>query len=101
MEHQIDMIATGETWFYVIIKNPGNEEEFLGFTDERTSEKFLPAFKTKEEAQKCFALMPRDIFNEKYEAQAVIGEDILMTAQEQGHKVYLLDEKGHILQHLN
>ncbi|MBU1194237.1 MAG: DUF4907 domain-containing protein [Proteobacteria bacterium] len=97
----MDTISINDTWFYVIIQNPGIDEEFLGFNDETTHKKFIPAFKTKEDAKKCFALMPRDLFKEKYEAQAVIGEDILLAAEEQGHKVYLLDEKGRILQHLN
>lgn len=73
----------------------------MGFSDEKTKEKFIPAFKTKEDAQACFTLMPKDIFNATYGIQAVIEEDLLGTAMKNGHKIYLLDEKGTILNYLN
>jgi hypothetical protein len=45
--------------------------------------------------------MPKDLFNGKYATQAVIEDDILAVAKENGHKIYLLDEKGTILDYLN
>jgi len=90
-----------DTWLYVIVRDPGtNGEEFLGFSDENTNEKFIPAFKTKQDAKACFALLPKDAFNEKYEVHAVIEEDILGAAKDQGHAVFLLDEEGKILKQL-
>ncbi len=91
-----------QNWYYVIIQEPGTpSEQFVGFTDDKASEKFLPAFKTQQDAKACFSLMPKDIFNQKYELQAIIEEDLLNLAAEYGHKIYLLDEKGSILNHLN
>jgi hypothetical protein len=102
LEDQIKNIKINENWYYIIIQNPGTEtEQFVGFSDEKTKEKFIPAFKTKEEAAKCFALMPKDLFNGNYDTQAVIEDDILSAAKENGHKIYLLDEKGTILDNLN
>lgn len=87
-----------ENWLYVIIQNPGApEEEFLGFQDEETQEKFIPAFKHQEDAKACFMLMPKDIFTANYDTQAVILEDIVRAAEENGHRIYLLNEKGAIL----
>ncbi len=93
---------TNAKWFYIIIQDPETpKEQFVGFSDSKTQEKFIPAFNTKEHAQECFALMPKDLFNGRYDTQAVIKDDLVDVANEQGHKIYLLDEKGTILQNLN
>jgi hypothetical protein len=102
LENQDQDIKIDERWYYVIIQNPNtSSEQYVGFTDEKINEKFIPAFKTKENAQRCFALMPKDIFNATYGIQAVIEEDLFGAAMENGHKIYLLDEKGTILDYLN
>lgn len=102
MEDQSKKIKIDEKWYYVIIQNPDSStEQFVGFNDGKTDEKFLPVFKTKEQATQCFALMPKDLFMGSYDTQAVIEEDILTVANKNGHKVYLLDEKGTILDQLN
>ncbi|MBT7259832.1 MAG: hypothetical protein HN888_01790 [Desulfobacula sp.] len=102
MENQFEDNETAENWYYIIIQDPNTQsEQFVGFSDGKTKEKFLPAFKTKEEARTCFALMPKDLFNGKYDTQAVIEDDLLAVANENGHKIYLLDEKGTILKYLN
>ena len=92
---------TTDTWLYIIIRDPNtSSEQFVGFSDEKTNEKFLPAFKTKQDAKACFAMLPKDVFNGKYEVHAVIKEDVMNTAEDQGHKVFLLDEEGNILKQL-
>ena len=102
MENQFEDSETAENWYYIIIQDPNTQtEQFVGFSDGKTKEKFVPAFKTKEEARTCFALMPKDLFNGKYDTQAVIEDDLLAVANENGHKIYLLDEKGTILKYLN
>jgi len=102
LENQFKNSETAENWYYIIIQDPNTQtEQFVGFNDGKTKEKFLPAFKTKEEARTCFALMPKDLFNGQYDTQAVIEEDLLAVANENGHKIYLLDEKGTILKYLN
>lgn len=91
-----------DNWHYVIVQNPGTSaEELVGFADNSTRKKFLPAFKTKQDAQKCFQLLPKDLFKEKYDIHAVIEEDVLATAQKGGHQVFLLDDTGQILKPLN
>ena len=91
-----------ENWYYVIVQDSGEPtEQVVGFSEENTHKKFLPAFKTKQDAESCFARMPRDIFNKKYDSQAIIEEDLLQAAAENGHKIYILDEKGSILNPLN
>lgn len=103
LEDQAQDIKThDDTWYYVIIQNPETAtEQYVGFVDQKTDEKFVPVFKTKDSAQACFALMPKDIIHAKYGIQAVIEEDLLNTAKRNGHRIYLLDEKGTILNYLN
>lgn len=91
-----------DTWYYVIVQNPGtSSEEFVGFLDDNSRKKFLPAFKTKQDAHRCFQLLPKDLFREKYDIHAVIEEDLLATAEKAGHQVFLLDDTGQILKPLN
>jgi hypothetical protein len=94
--------GTKENWYYIIIRDPGTStEQFVGFSDGKSEEKFIPAFKTKEEARACFAMMPKDLFSGDYDTQAVIKDDLLNTAIENDHRIYLLDEKGKILKEFN
>jgi hypothetical protein len=91
-----------DTWYYVIVQNPGTSaEELVGFHDDNTRKKFLPAFKTKQDARKCFQMMPKDLFRETYDIHAVIEEDVLTAAEKSGHQVFLLDDTGQILKPLN
>jgi len=90
-----------EAWYYVVIQSPGtSDEKLLGYSDEETQSTFIPCFKTKETAQQCFLLMPKDIMKEKYEVQAVIGEDLIRHAEENRFNIFLLDDKGKILEQI-
>ena len=87
-----------DTWYYVVVQNPGIfNEHFLGYTNQETETTFIPVFKTKEIAQQCFLIMPKDIMNEKYEIQAILKDDIIDQTQNTDYEILLLDEKGSIL----
>ena len=90
------------TWYFVIIQNPGtSSEQFVGYLDKETKATFIPAFKTKEIAQQCFLLMPKDIMNEKYETQAIIKEDLMDQAKKNNYEVFLLNDKGTMLEQIS
>lgn len=102
MENFNKQPGTDKNWYYVIVQNPGTStEQFVGFNDTKTDDKFIPAFKTKENAKSCFELMPKDFFNGTYDTQAVIDDDLYAIAEEHGHRIYLLDSKGTVLDYLN
>ena len=102
MNEQNKTTGTNSAWYYVIVQDPGScHEQFVGFNDPKTDEKFLPAFRTKESAKACFSIMPKDALNGQYDTQAVIQEDLITAAEKAGHNVYLLDEKGTILDYIN
>ena len=88
-----------DIWYYVIIQNPETQDsEILGYTDEKSKVTFIPAFASKEIAQQCFMIMPKDIMKDRYEAQAIIQEDLSIHARKTGHEVLLLDERGKVLE---
>ena len=93
---------TKEIWYYVVVQNPETSSaQFMGYTDKETNATFIPCFKSKEIAQQCFLLMPKDIMNEKYEIQAIINEDLVNLAQKNDYKIFLLDDKGKILEQIS
>ena len=97
----MDNMEITENWYYVIIRNPDTPySEFVGFSDDTTDEKFVPVFKNKQDAKACFAKLPKDVFKEKYDVHAVIQDDIITTASQEGHDVYVVDETGRILNQL-
>lgn len=89
------------TWYYIIVQEPGTEDEQIaGFEEKDTGKLFIPAFKTKEEAQQCFLLMPKDIMKYTYEAQAIIEEDLMRYADQAGYRVFLMNEKSTLIKQL-
>jgi hypothetical protein len=90
-----------DEWFYCVIENSGSfADNVMGFEHNDIGTKFIPVFNTKEEAQQCFLLMPKDVMNLKYEVQAVIKEDLFTQTEETGHKIFIMDHKGQIIKEL-
>ncbi len=73
----------------------------MGFTQDDIQNTFIPAFATKEEAQQCFLMMPKDIMHNKYEVQAVMEDELISVAGERGFHVYIMDDKGRIKRRLD
>ena len=91
-----------DTWYYIIIQNPETDgEQFVGYSDQKTGATFIPAFKTKDIAQHCFSIMPKDIMNNKYEAQAIIKEDLIAEAKKNNYDIFLMNDKGCILEKIS
>ncbi|MBT3310674.1 MAG: hypothetical protein HN379_01630 [Desulfobacteraceae bacterium] len=85
-----------DSWVWVMIQNPGENEQLLGQIEEETDTSFIPTFVGKEEALKCYGLLAREN-NIKYEAQAIIYEDLVNHASNNGFMIFLLDSEGKIL----
>ncbi len=90
-----------DEWFYCVVENTGSSSDNLvGYENNEIKTKFIPVFKTKEEAQQCFLLMPKDAINLKYEIQAIIKEDLFIQTEKTGYKIFLMDDKGKIIKEL-
>ncbi len=85
-------ITIKKQWVYVVVQDPGTEaEELMGFSSDSIIKPFIPIFETKEEAQQCFLLMPKDLIKRKYEIQAIIKDDLINYAKTNGYKVFMMD----------
>ena len=85
-----------DQWVWVVVQEPGANEQFLGQQDDHSGIAYIPAFLEKEIAQQGFHQLARDR-NRKYEVQAILFEDLSAQAAENGFQVFILDEHGGIL----
>ncbi len=86
-----------ETWIWVIIQDPGKNEEILGQQDEEEGISFIPVFQSKEETFQCMNFLARKK-GAKYEPQAILYEDLYKYASEGDFKIFVLDGEGKMLE---
>ena len=86
-----------DTWIWVIVQDPGVNEQYLGQLDEEKSESFIPAFQQKEDAQQCLIQMATDK-GKKYEVQAICFDELVKDARKNGFMIFMLNEKGEMSQ---
>ena len=85
-----------EGWVYVFVCDPGKNESFLGLYNAEKDIHFIPAFRSKEEANDCFLTLPREK-GRKYELQAVHIEELSLEAEKNGFAVAIVDQNGKII----
>lgn len=86
-----------DTWVFVVIQDPGKDEQFLGQLDETNNISFIPFFLEKEAASQCLLHLPKEI-SKKYEVQAIIYEDLLQYAVNNEFLLYQLNDSGEIIE---
>lgn len=86
-----------ESWVWVFIQNPDKNEEILGQQEEETGVMFIPVFQAKEIAYQCMNLLAKKP-GAKYEPQAIIYEDLVSYASENGFSLFVLDGEGKVLE---
>jgi hypothetical protein len=85
-----------EGWVYVIVCNPGKNEQFLGLYNKENKIDFIPAFPSKDAANDCFLTMPKEK-GKKYEVQAIHIDELTEDATKNGFIVAMVDHDGHIV----
>jgi hypothetical protein len=85
-----------EGWVYVIVGDPGKNEQFLGLYDKEKNVDFIPAFLSKDAANDCFLTLPREK-GKKYEVQAIHIEELNEDAEKNGFIVAMVDKDGNII----
>ena len=70
-----------ETWIFIIVQNPGGDEQLFGLHDEESNISYIPAFENKDDAQSCLMHLPTRK-GTKYEIQAIMFEDLTRDAFE-------------------
>jgi hypothetical protein len=90
--------AQGEDqWVWVVVQDPGQQEQFLGQLDQQENISFIPAFHSKEAAQQCFMSLARQK-GSKYEVQAILYQELSKNAAADGFMIFLLNENGEVLE---
>ncbi|KJR96964.1 MAG: hypothetical protein VR65_26390 [Desulfobulbaceae bacterium BRH_c16a] len=85
-----------EGWVYVFVCDPEKDETFLGLYNEEKDIHFIPAFRTKEEANDCFLNLPREK-GRKYELQAIHIEELHKEATKNNFAVAMVDQEGKVI----
>lgn len=88
-----------DQWVWVVVQDPGKEEQFLGQVDEQRQLSFVPAFLDKKAAETgmgFLALRPEH----DYEVQAIQAGDLLERVKTHGFGVLVLGPEGEVLQEI-
>ncbi len=91
---------TSDTWIYVIVQDPGGNEQFLGQYDDKKNVSFIPAFYEKDDAQQCLIQLITEK-GKKYEAQAILFEELTKDAAQHGFLIFMLNADGEILEEIS
>ena len=90
---------TAESWIWVIVQNPGGDEQFLGQYDDKKDISFIPAFYEKDTANQCLGRLITEK-GRKYEAQAILYEELTKDAAQHGFYIFMLNSAGEILEEI-
>jgi hypothetical protein len=88
-----------DTWIWVVVQNPGPQEQFLGQEYAGQNVSFIPAFFEKEDAQQCLVHMTTQK-GDKYEVQAVFYKELAEDAAKHDFMIFMLNADGEILQEI-
>ncbi len=86
-----------DSWIWVVVQDPGGDEQFLGQLDEEQNISFIPAFFQKEDAEQCYLQLQRQK-GLKYEIQAIFFDELSKDASKNGFSIFMLNAEGEILE---
>jgi hypothetical protein len=92
----ISMTIHENQWVWVVIQNPGGNEQFLGQYDKENDIAFIPTFLEKEDALKCLIHLSLDKKNH-YEVQAILYEDLARDSAKNGFMIFIVNGSGEVL----
>ncbi len=92
MTQQIDAHA----WVYVLVQNPGTDDNIVGQIDEEHDISFIPMFLDKDAASQGVLHMAKEK-GKKYEIQAIIFEDLEKYALEGQSILFVIDSDGKVI----
>jgi len=86
-----------DEWVWVVLQDPGENEQFLGQYDEEKKTSFIPAFLKKDEALQCLNQLARES-GHKYEVQAIRSWDLAQQAAKAGFMIFVLTGEGEVVE---
>ena len=87
------------TWVFVLVQNPGGDEQIVGQHDIENDIPFIPMFLDKDSAMQGVVHMVKER-GRKYEIQAIIYEDLAGYAAQGGFILMVLDGQGQVIDKL-
>jgi hypothetical protein len=88
-----------DQWVWVVVQDPGGNEQFLGQRDDIKGVSFIPVWLEKDAALNGMKLLARDQ-RVKYEVQAIEYEHLAPKAAEAGYRLFVLDASGKVLEQI-
>ncbi|MFH1952995.1 MAG: hypothetical protein ABIL06_15405 [Pseudomonadota bacterium] len=89
-----------DQWVWVVVQDPGGNEQFLGQRDETEGISFIPIWFEKETAVQCVDFLAREK-EIRYEVQAIQYENLATKAAETGFRLFILNGLGGILEQID
>jgi len=86
-----------DQWLWVVVQDPGSDEQFLGQRDDEKGISFIPVWLEKDAALGGMKLLAREQ-GRKYEVQAIEYEHLAPKAAESGYSLFVLDASGKVLE---
>ena len=90
-------VNKGNPWVWVVVLDPGKNEQYLGQHNQEDDISFIPAFLDKEEALQALNRLALEQ-GHRYEVQAVHYEELARSSAEHGFMILILNAKGEILE---
>jgi hypothetical protein len=98
-ENPMTQKISATTWVYVLVQNPGGDEQIVGQQDTRDDITFIPTFLDKDSAMQGVVHMVKEQ-GKKFEVQAIIYEDLVGYAARGGFILMVLDGQGQVIHKL-
>ena len=89
-----------DSWVWVVVQNPGDNEQFLGQHDDERDISFIPTFLEKDEAEQCLRYLSREKGKE-YEVQAILFKELAKHSTQYGFMVFILNGEGEVLEKID
>ncbi len=90
-------LIKGNPWVWVVVMDPGKNEQFLGQHSKKEDISFIPTFLEKDEGLECLGNMKRDK-RKKYEVQAIEYNELARDASKHNFMLFILNGAGEILE---
>jgi hypothetical protein len=90
---------SGTSWVYVLVQNPGGNEQIVGQQGAEDDIAFIPTFLDKDSAIQGVVHMVKER-GKKFEVQAIIYEDLASYAAKGGFILFVLDGDGQVIDKL-
>lgn len=84
------------SWVYVLVQDPGGDEQIVGQRDTENDIAFIPMFLDKDSAMQGVVHMVKQK-GKKFEIQAIIYEDLASYAAKGGFILFVLNAEGRVI----